>query len=247
MLRWFSAYTRRHLRRHFHAVRLVRGTAAAASPPKKIPVILVMNHASWWDPLIGLELKNRFFSGRDAFAPIDAAMLAKYRFFRRLGFFGVPQHSVRGAFEFLRVAEELLRRPNVLLAVTPQGRFVDVRERPLNFASGIGHLAARVRAGVFLPVAVEYAFWEDRFPEVLVHFGSALAAAPASPREWTARLEQGLAETQDQLATLAQTRDPSGFEIILHGRSGAAAVYDGWRACKAWVRGETFSREYGRL
>lgn len=248
LLQWFSVYTRRHLRRHFHAIRLSRHSPLP-QPGADVPVILYLNHASWWDPLVCLELKNRFFADRTGYAPIDAAMLKKYRFFRRLGFFGVEQKSMRGALQFLRLAQQILIRPNTLLALTPQGRFADVRERPINFQSGIGHLANRIDRAVFVPMALEYGFWHERLPEVLVRFGEPVRTIDASrtPREWTAILEQKLGEAQDTLAAQAQRRNDNDFQVLLRGRSGAAPIYDLWRAARERFRGRKFSPEHGTL
>ena len=65
-----------------------------------LPLVIYSNHASWWDPLVGLVLKSEFFADRTPFAPMDAAMLERYKLFARLGFFGVEQHSRRGAIAF---------------------------------------------------------------------------------------------------------------------------------------------------
>ena len=174
LLRWFTWYSRGYLRRHFHSLRVSR----AGLPPETsgLPLVLFTNHASWWDPLVGLVLKTHFFADRALFAPIDAAMLTRYGMFRKLGFFGVEQCSRRGAVEFLRMSETILQSSNHLLAVTPQGRFADVRERPIRFKAGLGHLATRVERALFLPMATELVFWEERLPEVLVRFGEPTVA-----------------------------------------------------------------------
>src|SRR4051794_37838764 len=148
LLGWFTWYCRGYLGRHFHSLRISR----AGLPPetRDIPLVIYTNHASWWDPLVGLVLKEAFFTERALYAPIDAGMLARYRMFAKLGFFGVEQHSRRGAVQFLRASEVILQSPRNILAVTPQGRFVDVRERPVRFQPGLGHLATRARRALFL-------------------------------------------------------------------------------------------------
>ena len=74
---------------------------------------------------------------RALYTPIDADMLARYRMFAKLGFFGVEQRNRRGAVQFLRTSEVILQSPNHVLAVTPQSRFADVRERPVRFPSNV--------------------------------------------------------------------------------------------------------------
>lgn len=248
LLRWFTWYSRRYVRQHFHSVRV----SLKGRPPetRDLPLVIYSNHASWWDALICLVLKERFFPDHTAFAPIDAAMLARYKFFGRLGFFGVEQHSRRGAIQFLRTTEAILQSPRNLLAITPQGRFVDVRERPLRFESGLGHLATRVESARFMPLAMEYVFWEERLPEILVRFGEPVATqtqprSTLASKDWTKLFEEKLAETQDALAAEAQRRDPADFQVVLRGAAGQSGTYDLWRLFKSKWRGEIFRKEHG--
>ncbi len=193
LLRWFTWYSRRYLRRHFHSLRV----SLNGLPPgdAQLPLVIYSNHAAWWDALVGLVLKAEFFSSRQAFAPIDSKALENYKMFGRLGFFGVEQGTRRGAVQFLRTSEHILRAANSLLVVTPQGRFADVRERPIRFEAGLGHLATRVEHAVFLPMATEFVFWEERLPEILVRFGepvevSAQHAVAFDAKYWTALFEE---------------------------------------------------------
>ena len=57
--------------------------------------MVVSNHPSWWDPILFMLLHRAAFDGRPIYGPIDAAMLEKYRFFGRLGAFGVEQGTRR--------------------------------------------------------------------------------------------------------------------------------------------------------
>jgi len=248
LLRWFAWYSRRYVRRHFHSLRV----SLKGLPPetRDLPLVIYANHASWWDALLWLVLKEQYFPGRTAFAPIDAAMLARYKFFQRLGFFGLEQHSRRGAVQFLRTAEAILQSPRSLLALTPQGRFVDVRERPIRFESGLGHLATRVQAALFVPFAAEYVFWEERLPEILVRFGEAVVIQ-TQPRSafaakyWTRLFEEKLDDTQGALAAEAQRRNPADFQVLLRGAAGQGGLYDLWRSLKSKWRGELFRKEHG--
>ncbi len=170
--------------------------------------------------------------------------------FRKLGFFGVEQGTRRGAIQFLRTAENILHDPNSLLVITPQGRFADVRERPVRFAAGLGHLATRVERAFFLPMATEFIFWEERLPEILVRFGEPVEvrkadAATFDANEWTKLFEQKMQATQDALAAEAQRRNPEDFHVVLRGGAGQGGIYDQWRSMKAKMRGEKFRKEHG--
>lgn len=247
LLRWFTGYSRRYLRRHFHAVRLSHSGPAPSQPV--LPLVIYSNHASWWDPLVGLFLVAELFPGHTLHAPIDAAMLRRYRMLGRMGFFGVEQGTRRGAVEFLRTGEAILQHSDRLLAVTAQGRFADVRERPVRFQPGLAHLAGRVPQALFLPMALEYVFWNDRLPEVLLRFGEPLVLGRAgvgvlSIEERSRLLEQRLEAAQDGLSLEAQRRDPAAFRVLLHGGAGQGGIYDWWRAFRARWRGESFNADH---
>ena len=231
LLNWFTWSSRRYLRRHFHSLRVSR---SGPPPASALPLVLYSNHASWWDPLVCLVLKREFFPERRAFAPIDAAALERYRMFRKFGFFGVEQGARRGAVQFLRTAEAVLREPNHILALTPQSRFADARERPVRFQGGLGHLATRLQRAAFVPMAAEYVFWEERLPEILVRFGEPVEIQPPEgaafdAKYWTTLFEQKLTATQEALSVEAQRRNPDDFQMVLRGGAGQGGVYDWWR------------------
>lgn len=251
--RLFSLYARWYLSRHFHALRLAIDTPP---PPGTQPTVVFLNHASWWDPLVCLHLAQRYFPHHDGYAPIDAQALRKYPFFRRLGFFGVESDSPRGAATFLRVAHAVLQQPKAMLWVTPQGRFADTRQRPLHFKPGLGHLAAHLArhhsaAPVrFLPLALDYTFWEERLPEVLLRFGPHSIPQPGDPTEpaaWTQRLELSLEGALDALALAAHQRRPDAFSHLLDGTAGVGGLYDLWRRTRAALGGRAFNPRHGSL
>ncbi|MDX1950633.1 MAG: lysophospholipid acyltransferase family protein [Verrucomicrobiota bacterium] len=245
LLRWFTWYSRHYVKRHFHSLRVSR----TGLPPdtQGLPLLLYSNHASWWDPLVCLLLKQQFFPERNGYAPIDAAMLEKYSFFRHLGFFGIDPHSARGAAQFLRTAEELLQSENNLVAVTPHGRFADARERPVRLKPGLAHLARRVERTLFLPLAIEYVFWDERLPEILVRFGKPIRAEheERSAEDLMQLFNGHLARAQDALALESQRRDPAQFQTLVQGGAGQGGVYDWWRWMKGIILNKPFRKEHG--
>jgi 1-acyl-sn-glycerol-3-phosphate acyltransferase len=248
LLRWFTWYSRRYLRKHFHSLRI-----AGNSPPPDnagMPMVIYTNHASWWDPLACLAVAADFFPERTSYAPIDAAALERYRMFGRMGFFGVDRASRRSVLQFVRTARAILDAPGCILWITPQGRFADVRERPLRFDPGLGFIASRVERALFVQLATEFVFWEERLPEILMRFGDPVevrvdAARCATSEEWTALFEQKLATCMDALAVDAQRRDTAAFQTVLRGGAGVSGIYDGWRRLRARLKGERFKGEHG--
>jgi 1-acyl-sn-glycerol-3-phosphate acyltransferase len=184
---------------------------------------------------------------RHHYCPVDVTGLAQYPFLERLGFFGVEVGTTRGSLAFLRRSIAILSRPESVLWITPQGEFVDPRQRPLGLKQGIGHLAYRLRVATIVPLAFEYPFWNDRCPEALARFGEPIKiSAPRSetPQAWTTRLELALERTQDLLAEEARQRDPGAFYSVLEGTSGVGGFYDVWRRMRSAFRAETFNPEH---
>lgn len=243
----FSRYGERFLARNFHAVRMSRAGRLDRGALQGIPLVVYLNHPSWWDPMICLLLANRLFPGRRHFGPIDGTALQKYRFFERLGFFGVEQGTVQGARRFLEVGRRVVEQPDSVLWITAGGRFTDPRERSVQLRPGLGHLVSRMRKGAVLPLAVEYPFWEERYPEALLRFGEPkdVSETTLRPAEWTLVLGEWLESAQDQLAEESVGRDPSRFDTLVAGGAGVGGVYDAWRRFRARMRGERFRPEHG--
>lgn len=242
----FRRYSFRYVRKHFHAVRLSK--SGGTFPTTDEPLLIVLNHPSWWDPLIGIILSSQM-PNREQYAAIDAVAVRQYPFLQKLGLVGIDTKSVRGAAAFLRVGATILAQPRRAFWVTPQGRFADVRERPLALQSGVGHLAARLPNATVLPIALEYTFWTERTPEALARIGEPLRTADhpgLRAKEWSELIEAALTRTLDALNTEATRRDPSAFHTLLAGKSGVGGVYDQWRRLKSWLRGRKFDPSHDR-
>jgi 1-acyl-sn-glycerol-3-phosphate acyltransferase len=235
LFRLFYWYTRWFVRKHFHAVRVARDGQPAGIDPAT-PLIICMNHPGWWDPLMALVLSQHAWPDRRHFAPIDAAMLQRYAFFRRLGFFGVDRASRAGGTAFFKTASRIASTPGTCLWITAQGRFADARQRPVELAAGIARVAERCERAVVLPMAIEYPFWTEREPEALVRFGP-----PCDARDGQRAIDAAMERTMDALALDAIAKDPSRFDVVLRGSAGSSATYDAWRWMKATATGQRFS------
>lgn len=245
LLQLFRWYARGYMARHLHAVRVSREGDRPELPEG--PVVVVMNHPSWWDPLVAGELSD-LLPGRVVVAPMDAHALKGYGFFAWLGVFGLERGRA-GWRRLLAVADEVGARSDGVLWITPQGRFADVRE-PVELKPGIGHVLHRLGGATLLPVAVEYTLWSERKPEALARVGQPVAVPDGrvhEPEEWTALVTRLLSETQSALARDAISRDPQRFRVLLSSRSGVGGVYDLWRRLRARLRGERFDTEHGAI
>ena len=235
-------YFRRYLRRHLNALRHARW-GALDLPAGAGPLVVYSNHPSWWDLALYVLLSDHLLPDHATYGPIDARMLESYRFLARIGVFGVDLDSRAGAAAFLRAGADILSRPERVMWVAAQGRFSDARDRPLALRPGLAHLAARAPDALFVPLAIEYAFWSERGAEACVAFGAPLRGAElaALPRtERAATLEAALTATLDRLSLDVRARDPARFETLIAGRAGVGGVYDFWRRARARMSGRAF-------
>ena len=251
----------RYLSKHFHALGVNCESLTEQVTGDEVALVLYANHAAWWDPLVAIFVHRQLMSRRTLYAPIDAAALDRYRVFKGMGFYGVEQDSLIGATQFLQRSLRILCQPATTIAITPEGTFRDVRDRHQKLRPGLAHLASAIesasRAGRassqcvwFVPVALEYCFWEERLPECLCWFGeprSARWGQPSSSKsDWNNDLTVRLWAAQDALASASITRDESKFRVLLHGQVGTWRVYD---AARRWLnrwRGQSLQLEHGQ-
>jgi 1-acyl-sn-glycerol-3-phosphate acyltransferase len=232
---------RRYFTRHMNALRIASWGMPAT--PATGPVIVYSNHPAWWDAALYILAADRFFRDYESYAPIDAAMLRQYGIFGRIGAFGVDLESPRGAASFLQTSAENLSSPNRALWITAQGRFGDVRERPLGLKPGVARVVEHAPDCTILPLAIEYGFWLERGAEAFLAFGQPVRGRDLLDLPRAARLERletDLTATLDRLSADVQSRDPARFRSVLAGRAGIGGIYDGWRRMTAALRGRAF-------
>ncbi len=240
VLDWgFRRYVRRFVNQNFNAVRVAGREHVQPIPPG--PIVCFINHPGWWDPMTGVLITDLLFPGKRFFAPIDAVALSRYPILNRLGFYPVSQASAASAKQFLQHSRALLNAPDTMLWLTPTGRFSDVR-RTDSFMSGLSSLVDRNYTGTLLAMAIEYTFWNERYPELLVEFAPPIdcSALPTDRAERTHFLEACLTRSQSSLAQRAIARDPAGFSTLSFGNAGIGGLYDAWRRLSVWVRGKPF-------
>ena len=241
LLRAFLWLVRRNIRRSFHAVR-VQGIERLQQQTAG-PLVVYMNHSSWWDPMTAFLLFKQL-PGRSHFGPMDTAALARYSVLRRFGVFPVDLGTPRGGLQFLRTAQAILASGGVLW-ITPQGRFVDVRDRPPVFKAGLAALAARVPDCTFLPLAIEYPFWDERTPELLISLGQPQRCDLANPDSLNRQLTTALEETMADLARRACSRDEAAFSsVLLRGRAGVGGFYQLGQRLRALILRRPHQREH---
>lgn len=231
-------YLKHYTSRHFSSLRI----AIDGPAPELIgPTVFYANHPSWWDPVVLLLLIRTHYPDWRFHGPIDAVALARYPWLERLGLFPVESDRLSGARRFLEVGSSLLGRERSGLALTAQGRFADVRTRPVTIRRGLAHLLRRHPRACAIPLAIEYAFWDERLPEILVRFGERpIAATGRATDAIQTDLEHALEHQLDLLARAAIAREPGAFDCLLEGRRGIGMLQDLPLRLRSLLKGERF-------
>lgn len=232
---FFQVYNERLFRKSFNAVRVARGSERAlqsASDGDHLLIVL-LNHASWWDPLLPMLMERRYVPDRVGFAPIDNAMLAKFAFFRKLGLFGVDLDQ-RASLDSMVAYVRSLRDEHTRIALwlTPQGEFADPRA-PIRLRPGAAAVASRVPVSTddirVVSMSIEYTFWIEKRPEALVRFQRVETPERATTAGWQRSMTRAMTENRDALASLVISRDPAAFLNLTDGHGPKTSLlYDLW-------------------
>lgn len=229
----FASMVASMARRRFHAIRLASGSREVLSRVDggARPALVVMNHSAWWDPIVALLVWRACFPSRPPYGPIDRDELKRFAIFRKVGLFGVDPDDAAtlGAMRGY-LAGLAAREPRLVLMVTPQGRFADVREEIVP-RPGAAAVAAGLAPDRAVALAVEYGFWVDQKPEIFLR-AEAIDCAEGGTLAWQRRIVEAMRANQAALATLVRGRDAARFEPLAPTFapkvSGTNPVYDLW-------------------
>jgi chlorobactene lauroyltransferase len=216
----FLHYIEDLARKRFHAVRLSGGERLSGWDPA-IPTIAYANHSNWWDGFMGFLITHRALQGQFR-VMMEERHLARYRFFSRIGAFGIDRENAREGLKSLSHALALLQAERAIVWIFPQGVLRPNDVRPLDFYSGASRLALRAletRGAVrLLPVAMRYEFLQEDRPEALISIGaSTILDTPTKVRDLTWRMEQEVTTLLDALCRQVANEELEGYLPLLEG------------------------------
>lgn len=233
-VKFFQWFARRKIAGALDGV-YVRGLGTLRRSLAAGPVIVALNHASWWDILLIIWLDG--LVGADARAVMDARNLRKLPYFGLIGAVPLDRQDKDQGWHDLAAIAGLLDRPNRLVFIYPQGRHRPTGIRPLGLKSGVRFLAAQAQVPV-VPVAVQYGFRETEKITATLDIGPPLAPPTEGADDgWLVELEQaltsGLAAGEAWLDRGYKQPGGGGFDEAIPPRrsakqDGAAARMLGW-------------------
>lgn len=198
--------------------------------PDRGPVLLYLNHSSWWDGYLMYVIHRVVLRGQfDAHLLMEEKQLRAYRFFAWSGAFSVNRHDPEDVQRSQQYAANLLRsgrRPRAIF-IFPQGKIVPADRRPLVTYPGIARIVALAGGVRICPVALRYEFLGQQWPHAFIRMGPTYT--PADPAD----IAGTLAEVTTQLTTASDAlRDDvialrlERFRPLLRGRRGIDKTFD---------------------
>ena len=194
--RVFALYNRHLIGRRFAGLRVAGWESLR---PRDAPLLLYANHCSWWDALVIIHLNH--LRGLDGYAMMEERQLQQYKFFRRLGAFGVRRDSPRNARESLDYITDILRDTPRALWIFPQGVTLPTDTRPLKLYSGAARVMRNLGKVYAAPVALRYEFLNEAKPHAFARVGplQLFTAHDTPPKLLTQHFTACLTATLDQV------------------------------------------------
>lgn len=137
---FFKSYSRLIIKRNFSRV-VISGTVQA----KKLPVILVANHVSWWDGFWAENVNLKIFGKKFYFMMLED-QLRKHWFFNYCGGFSIKKKS-RSVIDSINYSVKLLADSANLLLIFPQGKIESAHKKEFKFEKGIEKIIEKTGMG----------------------------------------------------------------------------------------------------
>jgi len=210
-----NAYVHLLMRRHFNSVQVdgFGGFDLALRNPASYPLVLYGHHRSWWDGFFAFALGRHY--GMQQRVMMEEKNLQKYRFFRRVGAFGVNLESVRSRSQSFRHALHFLRGEDQrrCFLIYPQGRLVSPLEKHWpSFQPGLESLLRLCPAVTAIPLIHEIVPVKHPLPDVWIELGKPLLGRH---RPSLGDLEAALQGTYESFQEKALALSPSHSSFFL--------------------------------
>ncbi len=198
--------------------------------PRDGPLLLYLNHSSWWDGYLMYVIQRMVLRGRfDAHLLMEEKQLKAYRFFSWSGAFSINRHDAEDVRRSQTYAANLLRggaTPRALF-IFPQGKIVPQDRRPLVTYPGIARIIAQAGPITLCPVALRYEFLGQQQPHAFIRIGPTHRATDPSDLKGTLSEIRGrLTDACDALRDDVVGGRLETYAPILRGRRGIDQRFD---------------------
>ncbi len=208
------------LQNRFYAFRY-RGEENYFDGDTNVPTILFAPHCNWWDGIVLYNTTHRIFHKE---IRLMVEELNRFPLLRRGGAYSVNKKSPQSAMKALQYSVDVVGDIRNMLCIFPQGIIRPPHYRPIEFQTGLAYIAENAvkRYGKvnLIPMAIDYAFFRDNRPEVIVEFGKRIEMVKGndldklSRKELTHYLERALEETCDNQFKEMSQGDITKYNIL---------------------------------
>ena len=205
------------LQNRFYAFRY-RGEENYYNGDTKIPTILFAPHSNWWDGIVFYNITHRIFHKE---IRIMIEELNRFPILNHGGGYSVNKSSSQSVMKALQYSVDVVGDLKNLLCIFPQGIIRPPHFRPIEFQTGLAYIAKNAVKKYgrinLIPVAIDYAFFRDNRPEVVVDFGKRIELDKSSDldkKELTHMLEKALETTCDEQFKEISTGDVTNYNIL---------------------------------
>lgn len=206
------------LQNRFYAFRY-KGAENYFDRDQNVPVILFAPHSNWWDGIVFYNITHRIFHKE---IRLMVEELNRFPLLRRGGAYSVNKKSPQSAMKALKYSVDVVGDLRNILCIFPQGIIRPPHYRPIEFQTGLAYIAQNAvkRYGKvhLIPLAVDYTFFRDNRPEVIVEFGERIELSretmPYDRKELTHMLEKSMEKVCDNQAYEISHGDITKYNIL---------------------------------
>jgi hypothetical protein len=130
-------------------------------------ILLIGNHATWWDGFIGWHLNQTLFKKNFHILMLEE-QLKRFWFFQYCGAFGIQPNS-RKMIKSLEFGKNILENHNNLLQFFPQGKFYSIYDMTPAFKKGIEKILIDKSKCQIIFYGIFFEFFENEKPILKVY------------------------------------------------------------------------------
>lgn len=169
---------------------------------KGVPTIIYAPHCNWWDGIVLYNITHRIFHKE---IRLMVEELNRFPLLRRGGAYSVCKKSPQSAMKALQYSVDIVGDLKNILCIFPQGIIRPPHYRPIEFQTGLAYIAQKAAKKFgkvnLVPISIDYCFFRDNRPEVVVDFGKKFALTKdmnIDRKELTHILEHGMIDVCDK-------------------------------------------------
>ncbi len=185
---------------------------------KGVPTIIYAPHCNWWDGIVLYNITHRIFHKE---IRLMVEELNRFPLLRRGGAYSVCKKSPQSAMKALQYSVDIVGDLKNILCIFPQGIIRPPHYRPIEFQTGLAYIAQRAAKKFgkinLVPISIDYCFFRDNRPEVVVDFGEKFTLTKDMAfdrKELTHILEHGMISVCDRQMQEISHGDVENHKIL---------------------------------